>query len=255
MKYMGGKSRIAKPIAAYLKTLRKPGQLYIEPFVGAASVLCEMAAGGPAQAFDVHEDLILMWQALQRGWVPPAKVSAAEHCRLRRARPSARRAFVGFACSFGGKFFGGYARSRNCPRGYAREGRSSLLKKLGRLRHVEFARADYQALKPAGALIYCDPPYKGTAGFRGTPKFDHDRFWETVRRWSRNNTVVVSECSAPPDFVAVLGIRVPATMRKGLPPRREFLFQADSAAVSCTPEKCGSLSVRAQPRDSFTGSS
>jgi DNA adenine methylase len=252
MKYMGGKSRIAKPIGAFLKSLRKPGQLYIEPFVGAASVMCEMAAGGPAEAFDVHPDLILMWQALQTGWVPPARVSPAEHCRLRHARPSARRSFVGFACSFGGKFFGGYARSKNCPRGYAREGRSSLAKKIERLRTVKFMCADYQTLRPAGALIYCDPPYKGTAGFSGTPKFNHDRFWEIMRQWSRNNTVVVSECSAPPDFVAVLGIRVPATMRKGLPPRREFLFQADSAAVSCTSEKSGSSSAPARPRDSFT---
>jgi hypothetical protein len=33
--------------------------------------------------------------------------------------------------------------------------------------------------------------------------FDSDLFWETMRLWSTNNLVIVSELSAPEDFVEI----------------------------------------------------
>ena len=42
MGYMGGKHRIAKDIVKILRTHRKLGQLYIEPFVGGGSVISLM---------------------------------------------------------------------------------------------------------------------------------------------------------------------------------------------------------------------
>lgn len=66
-------------------------------------------------------------------------------------------------------------------------------------------RLDYRDLKiPENSVIYCDPPYSETEGYRGTGKFNTEEFWE----WCRNqkNPVFVSEYSAPPDFVEVLRI-------------------------------------------------
>lgn len=66
-------------------------------------------------------------------------------------------------------------------------------------------RLDYRELKiPENSVIYCDPPYSETEGYRGTGKFNTEEFWE----WCRNqkNPVFVSEYSAPPDFVEVLRI-------------------------------------------------
>ena len=34
MRYMGGKFKIRKEVAGFLKILRAPGQAYLEPFVG-----------------------------------------------------------------------------------------------------------------------------------------------------------------------------------------------------------------------------
>jgi hypothetical protein len=51
-------------------------------------------------------------------------------------------------------------------------------------------------------LIYCDPPYKSTEGY-STGEFDNDLFWETMRKWSKNNCVFISEESAPSDFKVV----------------------------------------------------
>ena len=111
MMYLGGKSRLAKRIgAAILENTDQRGQ-YIEPMIGGGSVFFELAPhfqmsyGG-----DVQEDLILMYQALADGWVPPDTVTEEEWRELRDSPPSAMRAFAGFGCSFGGRFFEGYAR-------------------------------------------------------------------------------------------------------------------------------------------------
>ena len=38
MRYMGGKFKIRKEVAGFLKILRAPGQAYLEPFVGGAGI-------------------------------------------------------------------------------------------------------------------------------------------------------------------------------------------------------------------------
>ena len=51
-------------------------------------------------------------------------------------------------------------------------------------------------------LIYCDPPYKNTTGYK-VGKFNSDLFWNTMREWSKNNYVFISEEEAPDDFEVV----------------------------------------------------
>jgi len=221
---MGGKAKIAPQIASYLESVRQVDQLYIEPFVGAANIIARMS--GRRAAYDAHPDLILMWNALQQGWRPPSEVSPELHASLRRAEPSALRAFVGFGCSFGGKFFGGYARSAK-ERNFAASAIRSLDRKLATLDGVTFERCYFQELKPSGALVYCDPPYAGTAGF-SVGRFDHVLFWEVIRQWSATNTVIISECQAPDDFEIVKEIIAPCGLRSAdgtLKPRVEYLFR------------------------------
>ena len=76
MQYLGGKSKIRKRVAAFLENLRKPGQSYLEPFVGGAWVLQEMS--GERHASDGNIALIAMYQMLQLGWEPPDLVSEDE---------------------------------------------------------------------------------------------------------------------------------------------------------------------------------
>lgn len=51
------------------------------------------------------------------------------------------------------------------------------------------------------AVIYCDPPYASTTGYRGG--FDSDEFWEYARMAARNNIVLVSEYTSPPDIPCI----------------------------------------------------
>lgn len=63
---------------------------------------------------------------------------------------------------------------------------------------------DYQSVPiPKGAVVYCDPPYKGTNGY-GKSKgnsFDHDRFYEWCL--SRDYPVFVSEYQMPEGFTEI----------------------------------------------------
>jgi len=61
---------------------------------------------------------------------------------------------------------------------------------------------DYKVMSiPDGSLVYCDPPYSNTTGYRD--KFNHDEFWEWVRDLSRICNVFVSEYVAPGDFECI----------------------------------------------------
>ena len=58
-----------------------------------------------------------------------------------------------------------------------------------------------------GDVVYCDPPYAGTTGYKGTPTFDHDQFWDTCRKWHElGASVFVSEFTAPNDWRPVWSI-------------------------------------------------
>ena len=68
---------------------------------------------------------------------------------------------------------------------------------------VEFRNLDYRvAADDAGEddVIYADPPYVGKSGYGVA--FDNVEFWEWCRR-PRRALLIISEYSAPPDFVEI----------------------------------------------------
>lgn len=211
MQYLGGKSKTRKQISAFLESVRKPEQTYFEPFVGGAWVLQEMS--GKRIASDGNKALISMYKALQNGWVPPDSVSEEEYHSVLELNDnlSPLTAFCTFGCSFSGKSWSGYARSGK--RNYAQNAKNSLMKQLPKIKEVEFIYGFFQDHKPENILVYCDPPYEGTTQYRGLPKFDYSLFWNTMRDWSKNNTVVISEYNAPDDFRCVLEIPTKTDLR------------------------------------------
>lgn len=204
MRYLGGKSRVAKQLAAAILADTPLRGTYREPFIGGAAVFEQMAPhfqrsiGG-----DVSLDLILLWRDLMAGtFTPPATLSEAEYHRQRDLPPSAMRAFAGFGCSFAGKWFAGYGTGLDphndgidLPNQVAR-GLKRTQEKLAGL-DLTFVREGYETVKPRpGDVIYCDPPYSGTTGYR--VEFDNKRFWLKMQQWSDLGAhVYVSELSAP----------------------------------------------------------
>lgn len=228
MMYQGGKARVCKLIGCVLRELRQD-RPYIEPFVGGAWVLAEMK-GGIRMANDIQPDLKVLYEALQQGWEPPSSLTEKDYNRLKTETPSPLRSFAMFGCSWGGKPWGGYARSGS--RNYALNARNSLLSKRLNLDGVTFLCEDYRSLRPNGCLVYCDPPYVGTTGYGNN--FDHAAFWECIRGWSQNNTVVVSEYTAPPDFRVISEFPRNQDMRfiEGRRTVTERLFQWSGTGVT-----------------------
>ncbi len=215
MQYLGGKFRIAKEVCDVINSLLSNFEYYIEPFVGGANIVCGVVH--PKRlAMDANEALITMYQALQNGWEPPEFVSEDEYAELKATQDSQNplTAFAGFGCSFGGKWFGGYAGKGN--RNYALNAKNSLGKKITALKNVKFVAGDYTSfVYPQNSLIYCDPPYADTTGYDGVKgKFNSDVFWDWCRRQSQTgNFVLVSEYSAPSDFMSILTIETKTDMR------------------------------------------
>ena len=216
MRYMGGKSRIAKRIRNRLIT--HGATRYVEPFVGGGAVLTAVA--GDFQfilAADAHNDLIDMYRAIQDGtFTPPETVTEEEYQSLKASDPSPLRTFAAFGASFGGKEWGGYARmtttTRNgkprAPEDYARYSRNSLIRsaKAGMFDdHVVFrASSVFELDLPEGltdTVIYCDPPYSGTTMYK-TGEFDAAKAWDLYREWSRRGAhVYVSEYAGPDELL------------------------------------------------------
>lgn len=224
MRYLGGKNKTRKQISAFLESIRE-GKEYFEPFVGGAWILQEMT--GERVASDGNDALITMYKALQDGWIPPEFVSEDEYRKIRKNnnQKDPMTIFCGIGCSFAGKLWGGYARSagKDC---YAKTSKNSLMKQIPFIKEVDFRYGLFHEHNPEGMLVYCDPPYQGTTQYGAFKSFDHALFWNTMREWSKNNTVVISEYRAPEDFkcVAEFNSQMGMTTGKERPVRVERLF-------------------------------
>lgn len=207
MKYNGGKHRIASQVAAAIHEYGAGRTVFIEPFMGGANITARMGGTFPITiAGEYVLDLAMMWQAVKDGWCPPSEVSEAQYAAARYAEPSAERAFIGFACSFGAKWFGGYARPD--PRGdssAAEVGVRAIDKKRpGLVATTAIVHADYRdwrSLMGPAVIAYCDPPYAGTVKYNAAGSFDSAAFWDEMRAWREMGAMVlVSEYNAPLDW-------------------------------------------------------
>ena len=208
MRYLGGKSKIASRIAAVILSTVQERDRYIETCVGGGAAF-EVLAPHFARpcAGDVHPDLILMWQATARGWVPPTVVTEEQYRWLKDQPPSALRGFVGFGCSFAATWFGSYARpsASEADRNIAEEAFRSVVRMRPVLERAEIRRCSYEQWDVCkGDVVYCDPPYAGTTEYAGAGGFDHARFWRVLDEWVEVGAhVFVSEYSAPKHWKSV----------------------------------------------------
>jgi len=189
MRYLGGKAKIARHVVDVIERYRAPSQPVWEPFCGGLNVTRELARRGiDVIATDASWPLIALVQAVRDGWQPPAA----------RALPASNplHGFAGFT-SWGGKFFGGYPRNA-ASQDYFGGQRRVLLRDAPAPAHVQCV--DFLAVEPwpIDALLYCDPPYAGRAGYAACAPFDHGRFIKRVGQWaSLGVTVLVSEYAFP----------------------------------------------------------
>ena len=220
MKYMGSKSRIVKYIAPIIQSYIDENQtrIYIEPFVGGANVIdkiqCEYKYG-----FDKNKYLIALLQRVQNGLPLYDSVSKELYNKARSEyNQHDTNEFedwqignIGFLASYNGRWFdGGYAKSgyektKNGERyrDYYQEAKNNLLNQAPKLKGILFDSKNYIDLNVYRAVIYCDPPYANTKQYQNAKNFDYEEFWQTMRKWSEKNIVLISEENAPDDFECI----------------------------------------------------
>lgn len=205
---MGSKARIAKHILPIILKDRQADQWYVEPFAGGMNTICRVS--GPKLAADSNYYLIAMWTEILEGWIPPLSVTREEYAEIKRAPSDFAPHYVGwvgFNCSYSGKWFGGYAGCTKTKigtvRDYQAEARKNVLAQSAGLLGTVFTQSDYLYLDvPPNSVIYCDPPYQGTTPYHTS--IDYDLFWQWVRnKSSQGNKVFVSEYKAPGDFSCI----------------------------------------------------
>ena len=206
MQYLGGKCRIAKPISELILQKKENVKTFVSLFCGGCAIETKLAPHFEnVICNDLHPYLIAMYQALQNGYDLPENISEEQYRYIREHKDEdkALAGFVGFACSFGAKWFGGYARSRSGDVNFSKRGKNVIMRDFENLKTAKFTCADYRSVDiPDGSVVYADPPYAGVTDY-STGKFDSSEFWKYMRKISEKNTVFISELQAPDDFVCV----------------------------------------------------
>ena len=208
MKYMGSKARFAKEMLPIILKGRTIDQYYVEPFCGGMNMICEVK--GNRIANDIHYHLIQMWRELVGGWIPK-KITKEEYSEVRIDQskyPAYFVGWVGFNCSYSGKWFGGFAGETNTKigtvRDYQNEATNNVAKQVEKMKGVTFQNKPYYELElPPNSIVYCDPPYEGTSKYK-VDNFDHEMFWQWCREMAiKGHALFVSEYNAPTDFECV----------------------------------------------------
>ena len=240
MKYMGSKRRIAKYILPIILENRKPGQWYVEPFVGGANLIDKVK--GNRMGNDINYYLIELLRALQKGWLPPKIINEDFYNEIKNNKETHEPwlvGFVGFTCSYSGKWFNSYARGFDrwgIPRNYAEEARNNLLKQAQSLENIKFTNLNYQEMQiPPNSIIYCDPPYQNTGGYKANKDiFNHPSFWQWCRdKGDEGHTVYISEYSAPSDFECLWEKEINSSLTKntGAKKGKEKLFLSPPLSI------------------------
>lgn len=211
MRYFGGKARVATPLSQFLNSQLKEGQPFVDLFCGSCNVITKIDNDRVRIANDKHKYLIAMWKELQSGWIPPTNLTQEEYQYIKENKEDKPylTGFVGFGCSFAGKWFGGYARtSVDRNENFCLSSHRSCLSKIGKMLNVSFNNGDYLSVDiPIGSLVYCDIPYKNATPYckNEVGIFNHDEFYQWVRDNSDKYDIYISEYlkNVPDDFEIV----------------------------------------------------
>jgi len=205
MAYLGGK---AKGYQHIIKILNNPcfdDFKYLEPFIGYGHILRRIENKKKYIAGDYNLLLITLLKYIQNGGKYPT-ISETEYNNLKDDKTKKnllRKAFAAFTYSYNGKEFAGYTNkigNRNYPK--ERKTYYNNLRDNEVFMRTKIYHKSYDKFKPKNYLIYCDPPYNNTTKYK-TDEFDHEKFWDVMRKWSKDNYVFISEYKAPKDFILI----------------------------------------------------
>lgn len=205
MRYQGGKCQIARNIVDIILEYKTNEDTFVDLFVGGGAVAIKAAPHfDNIIVNDLNKYIIAMYRGIQNDRQFPTVITEHQYKYIRSHKDDdlGLTAFAGFCCSFGGKFFQGYARGGN--KNYALAANNAILRDKASIKKFQLHNLDYREVDiPANSIIYLDPPYANTTIYNGVKPFYSDEFWDWVRQISKTNKVFVSEQSAPDDFISI----------------------------------------------------
>jgi site-specific DNA-adenine methylase len=238
--YHGGKHRNGKKIAEVLNAELRGTEFlgYCEPFHGMLGVYRHIVYKPDLTylAGDSNKSVMLMWKEAQNGWVPSSDiVSKEEFLRLKfNGESTAEKGFIGCTHAYGGVYFRCY-----CITEHGKKSIPNIAKRVSDIAlnsvvsKVKFEYGSYTQFSDLrNFLIYCDPPYESTIGYRNDESkgvnqydsFDNLAFWTWTKKMAEHNSVFVSECSIPKNvnYEVVLGCNYTDNNSQK---RKDFLFK------------------------------
>ena len=231
---MGSKNRISKFIVPIIQSYIDSDTIYIEPFVGGANLIDKISAS-VKKGYDKNPYLIGLLDYVARGGKLPETISESKYYEVRDNKsdyPNWEVGLVGFCASYGGRFFEGYPRGlkpNGTPRDYTNESIRNLESQQDKLHNIIFHDCDYSELdlRDIKSVIYCDPPYLGTKPYKVSllGKFNHEEFWKWVDTQSEINPVLISEYTAPENYIPIWEMEISSNLNKsGTKKSMEKLF-------------------------------
>ena len=225
MKYVGSKNRICKMIVPYIQRCIEENGIehYVEPFVGGFNVIdkivCKNRLGNdidnlPIDLVETSKTNLEVFDNL------PVPYPTKEHYydvrnnadKYEKGYRAAILLFASYNARVYGGCYGAFARTKDGKvRNYFNEAKNNFMKQVPALADVETSCIDYTKLNiPVGAMVYCDPPYAESIGY--STKFNTEKFWDWVRKQSKDSFVLVSEYNAPEDFIIVWSAEIKTHM-------------------------------------------
>ena len=136
--------------------------------------------------------------------------------------------FAMFQYSFGCIFKGSWAKNKRGT-DYVKECVKNVLKQSKNIQGVILKCESYLDLAiPQSSIIYCDPPYRNTVGYKNDCEFSHVQFWQWCRdKIKDGHTVFISEYSAPNDFKCIWQMDIKNNMGNNSSNNTEKLFRFD----------------------------
>ena len=217
MIYMGSKNKIASEIIPFMLPYFKKYDKYVEPFCGGCNMIDKISPKIKRYANDSNRYLIALLKYVSDETAPalPGIITKDEYDKVNAEKdkyPDWYVGYIGFICSFRGKFFNGYMSTRTHwttgkDRNYQEESISNLSCQIPFLKGIKFSNMNYRDLPDiSNSVIYCDPPYAGTTKYK--VPFDYEEFWDWCRKMSLKNKIFISEYHAPDDFKCIWTKRV-----------------------------------------------
>ena len=232
MEYMGSKNKIAKFIIPIMLKNHKGSSNFYDLFCGGGNLIEKIPDTFKKFGNDKNNATILALKMIRNhlNEIPIhnrlfTKTAYLKCKRDYQKKPNMLNSYVGFAYSFGAKFYGGWRNSKD-NRDYVSESQRSAEKQSILLQNVILSNLSYEEVKlEPKSLIYCDIPYRDTTAYT-TGIFDYDAFYDWCRNKSKEGyTVFVSEYEAPEDFKCIWQKEVKCLMDKhGNNRRIEKLF-------------------------------